>query len=137
MVDDGSLLALEVTSRSILGLRNALLEAMTDLIYSGSEDVEAIAGALRVWLAGASDPLDSTSASFGVASTGPRARIHPAAGVTSGFVLAATPDVFWILARAVAHVQDTLLEFEIPIRLGLEPQELAELGRGLGELDLG
>ena len=48
-------------------------------------------------------------------------------------VLEATREMLGVLAKAGNHVQASLLEFEIPIRIKLESAELEDLGRMLEE----
>jgi hypothetical protein len=119
---------LRFTPRLLVGLRYALLEAITDLIYAGSAERQDLARhALTYMSQVVHDPGSLPESQTGVLS------IRSASVDSSDLVLEATREVLGMLANAVDHVQGSLLEFEIPIRVKLDPVELAGLGRMLEE----
>jgi len=119
---------LRLTPRLLVGLRNALLEAITDLIYADSAELEDLA---RHALGYMNEVIrDSRSASEPQTGT---LGIGLASGEGNDLVLRATRELLGMLAKAVDHVQASLLEFEIPIRIKLDFVELVSLGRMLEE----
>lgn len=117
---------LSITPRLLVGLRNAFLEAITDLIYVDSAELEELA---RHALAYMSEVIrDPRSASELQTST---FSIRLASVDGNDLVLEATRELLGMLAKAVDHVQGSLLEFEIPIRIKLDSEELVDLGRML------
>ena len=118
---------LSITPRMLVGLRNVLLEAITDLIYTDSGELEDLARRAFAYMTKVirdprSAPEQTSALSIRVASVD-----------DNDLVLEATRELFGVLAKAVNHVQASLLEFEIPIRIKLELVELVGLGRMLEE----
>jgi len=128
MDQDRETFELSITPRSLVGLRNALLEAITDLIYADSAELEDLARhALAYMTEVIHDPRSVSKSQTGALS------IRPASEDGNDLVLEATRELLGMLAKAVDHVQRSLLEFEIPIRIKLEFVELVALGRMLEE----
>ena len=128
MDQDRETFELSITPRMLVGLRNAVLEAITDLIYADSSKLEGLAHhALAYMTKIIRDPTSAQelqTSTFGVQL----ASVDP-----NGLVLKATRELLGVLAKAVDHVQVSLLEFEMPIRIKLEPVELAGLEQMLEE----
>jgi hypothetical protein len=117
-----------ITPRMLIGLRNALLEAITDLIYTDSVELEDLA---RCALAYMTKIIRDPRSAFELQTSALSIRETSVEG--NDLVLEATRELFRVLAKAVNHVQGSLLEFEIPIRIKLELVELVALGRMLEE----
>ena len=122
---------LSITRRLLVGLRNVMLEAITDLVYADSAEQEQLARQAFAYMTAVIHHPESTSEpQAGVLS------IRLASADGDDFVLEATRELLGMLARAVDHVQRNLLEFELPIRVKLDSTELAALWRMLEEYAL-
>lgn len=125
---DREIFELSITPRVLVGLRNALLEAITDLIYTNSVELEDLA---RRELAYMTKVIRDHRSAFELQTSA--LSIHETSVEGNDLVLEATRELLGALAKAVNHVQGSLLEFEIPIRIKLESVELVGLGRILEE----
>lgn len=125
---DRDMFELSITPRMLVGLRNALLEAITDLIYTDSVELEDLARRALAYMTKAiRDPRSALELQTSALT------IRETSVDSDDLVLEATRELLGVLAKAVNHVQRSLLEFEIPIRIKLELVELVGLGRMLEE----
>ena len=113
---------LSITPRLLCGLRNCLLEGITDLVYADSTDLE---GSARHALAYMTEVIHDPRSASGLESEAFSIRLASVDG--EGFILEATRELLGMLAAAIYHVRSSLLEFEIPIRVKLEPDDLMSL----------
>jgi hypothetical protein len=128
--DSDEAVGLQLSRRQLTGLRHALLEAVTDLVFT---DAEAQAEQLRSWLAEvtADDEGAGEDPVWEDPLTGARARLST---VGDGrYQLFLPPAVLDVAIRAIDHVNVTVFDFEIPMRLRVDAAELAELTSAVHE----
>jgi hypothetical protein len=103
----------------LVGLRNAVLEAITDLIYADSSELEGLARhALAYMTKIIRDPRSAQELQTSTLT------IRLASMNANSLVLEVTRELLGVLAKAVDHVQRSLIEFEAPIRIKLESGSL-------------
>jgi hypothetical protein len=129
---DDELVSLELSFKFLSGLRNALLEAITDLSYLGSAAREDLARHLLACLDQfRNDAAGSDSPIFWEYEHS-RLSIRQVSEHRNQYNLSMSADLIEIACQAIEHVRGSLLEFEIPIRLRMTPQGLGLVSSELG-----